>query len=59
MLADAFNNFRNMCLETYRFYLAHFISAQELATQLALKKTKMKLDLLTNIDMLLMVGKDI
>ena len=33
MLADVFNNFRNMCLEIYRSYLAHFISAQELVTQ--------------------------
>ena len=37
--------------------LTKFLSAPELAWQAALKETKVKLDLLTDIDMLLMVEK--
>ena len=36
---------------------AHFLSAPELAWQTTLKKAKVKLDLLTYIDMLLVVEK--
>ena len=36
-----------------------FLSAPRLAWQAALKKTKVKLDLLTDIDMLLMVEKGV
>ena len=39
--------------------LQNFISAPGLACQAALKKNKLKLNLSTDIDMLLMVGKDI
>ena len=49
--------FRNMCLEIYELDPVHFISVPKLAWQAALKKTKVKLDLLTNIDMLLMAQK--
>ena len=55
LLADVFNNFQNICLDIYKLNPARF-SAPELA---ALKKTKVKLDLLTDIDMLLMVEKGI
>ena len=51
--ADVFENIRNMCLEIY----ARFLSASGLARQAALKRTKVKFDLLTDIDMLLMVEK--
>ena len=59
LLADVFENFRNMCLEIYDLDPAKFLWAPGLAWQAALKKTKVKLDLLTNIDMLLMVEKGI
>ena len=59
LLADVFQNFRNICLEIYDIYSAKFLSAQGLAWQVALKKTKVKLDLLTDIHMLLMVEKGI
>ena len=59
LLADVFENFRNMCLEIYELDPAKFLSAPGLAWQAALKKTKVKLDLLTDIDMLLMVEKGI
>ena len=48
-----------MCLEIYELDLAKVISVPGLAWQVALKKTKVKLDLLTDIDMLLMVEKGI
>ena len=48
-----------MCLEIYELDPAHFLSASVLAWQATLKKTKVKLDHLTDIDMLLMVGKGI
>ena len=48
-----------MCLKIYEFDPAHFLSAPGLAWQAALKKTKVKLDLLTDIDMLIMVEKGI
>ena len=48
-------NYRNMCLEIYELDPAKFCSTPALARQAALKKTKVKLDLLTNIEMLLMV----
>ena len=59
MLADVFENFRNMCLEKYELDPANFFSAPGLALEAVLKNTKVKLDLLTDIDMLLMVVKDI
>ena len=59
LLADVFENFKNMCLKIYEFDPTHFLSAPGLAWQAALKKTKVKLDLLTDIDMLIMVEKGI
>ena len=59
LLADISENFRNMCLEIYELYPAKFLSAPGLAWYAALKKTKVKLDFLTDIDMLLMVEKGI
>ena len=55
MLADVFENFRDKCIEIYELDPAHFLSAPGLAWQACLKKTKVKLELLTDIDMLLMV----
>ena len=55
LLADVYKKFRNMCLEIYELDPAKLLSAPGLAWQAALKVTKVKLDLLTDIDMLLMV----
>ena len=52
-----FENFRNMCFNEYGLDPAHFLSAPGLAWQAYLKKTKVELELLTDIDMLLMVEK--
>ena len=54
---DVFENFRNMCINIYELDPAKCFSAPGLAWQAALKETKVKLDLLTDIDMLLMVEK--
>ena len=59
LLADVFENFRDKCIEIYGLDPAHFLSAPGLAWQACLKKTKVKLELLTDIDMLLMVEKGI
>ena len=54
-----FKNFRDKCIEIYEVDPAHFLSAPGLAWQACLKKTKVKLELLTDIDMLLIVEKGI
>ena len=59
LLADVFENLRNMRLKVYKLNRAKFLSAPGLAWQVALKKTIVKLDLLTNINMLLMLEKSI
>ena len=48
-----------MCLTIYELDPAKFLSARGLAWQATLKKTKVKLGLLTDIAMLLMVEKGI
>ena len=43
-------NFRNICLKIYELDPAKLLSAPRLIWQAALKNTKVKLDLLTDID---------
>ena len=52
LLADVFENLRNICLEIYEFDSRKFLSASRLAWQVVWRKTKVKLDLLTNTDIL-------
>ena len=60
LLADVFENFRNKCIEMYDgLDPAHFLSAPGLAWQACLKTTGVNLELLTDIDMLLMVEEGI
>ena len=59
LLGDVFENFRNIFLEINELDPAKFLSAFGLAWQPALKKTKVKLELLTNMDMLVMLEKGI
>ena len=59
MLVDVFENFRNKCIEIYELDPVHFLSAPGLAWQARLKKTGVKLELLTDNNMVLMVGKGI
>ena len=59
LLADVLENFRNMCLKIYELDPAKFLSAPGLVWQVALIKTKVKLYILTDTDMMLMVEKGI
>ena len=59
LLADVFENLRNHCLGIYELDPAHFLSAPGLARQACLKENGVKLELLTDVDMLLMVEKGI
>ena len=59
LLADEFKNFRNKCLEVYESDPAHFLSLPGLAWQACLKKPNIKLELLTDYDMLLMLDQGI
>ena len=56
-LNDVFKSFSKICGKIYHLYPVKFLSAPGLAWQAALKKTKVKLELLADIDMLLMVKK--
>ena len=59
LLADVLENFRIKCIGIYELDSAHFLSGPGLAVQAFLKKTEIKLELLTDFDMLLMVEKGI
>ena len=59
LLADVFENFRNMRIKVYELNPDQFLSAPGLAWQACLKKTEVKLELLTDVDMLLTVEKGI
>ena len=59
LLADVFENFRNICLENYELDPAHYYTAPGLAWDAALKVTDVNLELLSDIDMLLMAEKGI
>ena len=43
LLADVFENFRNMCIKVYELATAHFLSLSGLAWQACLKKNKCKI----------------
>ena len=59
LFADIFENFRKISLKTFHLNPVKFLSAPGLTWQAAFKKTEIKLELLTDIDMLLMVEKGI
>ncbi|KYB24777.1 hypothetical protein TcasGA2_TC031775 [Tribolium castaneum] len=50
--SDVFENFRNMCLKHYELDPAHYVTAPSLSWNAMLKFTHVKLELLTDIDML-------
>ena len=54
LLANVFEAFRDTCLKHYKLDLAHFYTSPRLAWHACLKHTGIKLELLTNPDMLLM-----
>ena len=59
MLVDVFENFRNKCLEIYELDPIYFVSAPGLASQACLKKKGVKLQLITDSDMLLIIEQGI
>ena len=59
LLVDVFENFRDICIKNYNLDPAHYYTAQGLAWDAALKVTKVELELLSDMDMLLMVEKGI
>ena len=59
LLADVFENFRNICLENYELDPAHYYTATGLAWDMVLKVTGVNLELLSDIDMLIIVEKGI
>ena len=59
LLTDVFENFRDVCLQNYDLDPAWYYTAPGLAWDAALKKTKVSLQLLNNLDMLLMFEKGI
>ena len=54
LLANVFETFRRTCLEHYQLDPAHFYTSPGLAWQACLKKSEIRLELLTDPDMLLM-----
>ena len=59
LLADVFENFRNICIKNYKLDPAYYYTAPGLAWDAVLKVIEVKLELLSEKDMLLMVEKGI
>ena len=59
LLADVFENIRDKCIDIYELDPAYFSSAPGLAWQACLKKTEVKLELITDCDILMIVGNGI
>ena len=59
LLSNVFETFRDTCLEYYKLDPAHFYTSPRLVWQACLKKTDVKLELLTGPDMLLMFERGI
>lgn len=58
-LADVFENFRNVCMSTYRLDPAHYHTAPGLSWDAMLKYTGVSLELITDQDKYLMIEKGI
>ncbi|XP_065664717.1 uncharacterized protein LOC136086350 [Hydra vulgaris] len=59
LLADVFENFRDVCMKNYKLDPAWYYTSPGLAWDAALKKTIVKLELLSDYDMILMIKKGI
>lgn len=59
LLADVFENFRNMCHTTYSLDAAHYFSAPGLSFDAMLKYTNVCIELFTDPDMLLFIENGI
>lgn len=59
LLADVFENFRNTCYNIYKLDPAHYYTAPGLSFDAMLKYTEIKIELFTDIDMLLFIERGI
>ena len=59
LLADVFENFRDVCMKNYKLDPAWYFTSPGLAWDAALKLTKVKLELISDYDMLLMIQQGI
>ena len=59
LLADVLESFRDKCLEIYKLDPVYFLNAPGLTWRACLKKTQVKLELLTDNNMLMMFEKGI
>ena len=59
MLADVYEKFRDKCIEIYGLDPSYFLSAPGLAWQACLKITDVNLELLTDVNMLLIIESGI
>lgn len=57
LLADVFENFRDICISTYKLDPAFYYTAPGFSFDCMLKYTSIKLELLSDYDMLLMIEK--
>ena len=57
LLADIFENFRKTCLQYYKLDPCHYFSSPGLSWDAMLKMTKIKLELITDIDMFQFIEK--
>ena len=57
LLADVFENFRDLCLKIYGLDPAHYFTSPGLSWDACLKITNINLELLSDVDMLLMFEK--
>ena len=57
LLADIFENFRKTCLQYYKLDPCHYFSSPGLSWDAMLKMTKIKLELVTDIDMYQFIEK--
>ena len=58
-MSGVFESFRSLCLKEYLLDPVYFVSTPSLANEAILKITKAKIELLTNINMVLMIEKGI
>ena len=58
-LSNAFENFKSLCLEEYQLDPAYFVSTPSLVFEAMFKITKVKIELFTDINMVLMTEKGI
>ena len=55
LLADVFENFRNVCMQHYKLDPAHYYTSPGVAWDAMLRMTKVELELIDDIDMYLMI----